>query len=126
MLEDGFLTLAEIPRVGTDYAPARTNYFFGVDLPRYPLLYFIALMVDVGETSLQLPVYKGPEQSKFLCEVFLIHFSPICMYSDAHIIILPFLIIFTGFLGCVFEQFATSKMQKFQLFRLKEVIKHSF
>ena len=34
MLEDGFLTLAEIPRVGTDYAPARTNYFFGVDLPR--------------------------------------------------------------------------------------------
>ncbi len=34
MLEDGFLVLAEIPRVGNDYAPARTNYFFSVDLPK--------------------------------------------------------------------------------------------
>ena len=34
MLGDGFLTLAEIPRVGADYAPARTSYFYSVDLHR--------------------------------------------------------------------------------------------
>ncbi|XP_075252256.1 DNA-directed RNA polymerase III subunit RPC3-like isoform X1 [Convolutriloba macropyga] len=34
MLGDGFLVLAEIPRVGNDYAPSRTSYFYSVDLHR--------------------------------------------------------------------------------------------